>query len=82
MNILMVGPHKDKVNGGMSTVIKEYTNSKYLKEFNIQNIHTVVPGSKVKKILFKSRSFHKHLQGCHQPGKPGKPGKVREFHFP
>ena len=57
MNILMVGPHKDKVNGGMSTVIKEYTNSKYLKEFNIQNIHTVVPGSKVKKILYGLKSM-------------------------
>ncbi|MDU7968019.1 MAG: glycosyltransferase, partial [Paeniclostridium sordellii] len=57
MNILMVGPHKDKVNGGMSTVIREYTNSKYLKEFNIQNIHTVVPGSKVKKILYGLKSM-------------------------
>lgn len=57
MNILMVGPHKDKVNGGMSTVIKEYTNSKYLKEFDIKNIHTVVPGSKVKKILYGLNSM-------------------------
>ncbi|GAA0861339.1 glycosyltransferase family 4 protein [Paraclostridium tenue] len=57
MNILMVGPHKDKVNGGMSTVIKEYTNSNYLKEFDIKNIHTVVPGSKVKKILYGLNSM-------------------------
>lgn len=57
MNILMIGPHKDKVKGGMSTVIKEYTNSKYLKEFNIQNIHTVVPGSKIKKILYGLNSM-------------------------
>lgn len=57
MNILMVGPHKDKVQGGISTVINEYTTSKYLKEFNIENIHTVIPGNKIKKILYGLNSM-------------------------
>lgn len=57
MNILMVGPHKDKVKGGISTVINDYIESEYLNEFNIYHIATVVPGNILKKVLYGFRSM-------------------------
>ncbi|CEI73366.1 glycosyltransferase family 4 protein [Romboutsia hominis] len=52
MNILMVGPHKDKIKGGMSTVIKNYSESEFLKEFIIYNLHTVSLGNKFIKLIY------------------------------
>lgn len=57
MNILMVGPHKDKVNGGMSTVINDYISSEYLDEFKIYHLATVIPGSKLEKLLYGFKSI-------------------------
>lgn len=52
MNILMVGPHKDKIKGGISTAIKSYSESEFLQEFNIYNLHTVSVGNKLNKIFY------------------------------
>lgn len=52
MNILMIGPHKNKIKGGISTVIENYTNSKYLNDINIYNLHTVALGNKVNKLIY------------------------------
>lgn len=52
MNVLMVGPHKDKIKGGISSVIKNYLNSKYLKDIKVYTLATVISGSKVKKLIY------------------------------
>lgn len=59
MKILMVGPHPEKVKGGMSTVIKSYYESQILNRNKIIAINTVVDGIKIKKLLILISSYIK-----------------------
>ncbi|HAT4124676.1 TPA: glycosyltransferase family 4 protein [Clostridium perfringens] len=51
MNVLMIGPDKDKIKGGMSSVIKSYEKSEYLEDINFYFISTVSNGNKLQKIF-------------------------------
>lgn len=57
MKILMVGPHPEKVKGGMSTVIKSYYDSELVNRNKIIAINTVVDGIKIKKLLILIGSY-------------------------
>lgn len=61
MKILMVGPHKDKVKGGMSTVIKGYFDSELANQCELIPISTVIDGSKLIKLLCFIYSYFKML---------------------
>lgn len=61
MKILMVGPHKDKVKGGISTVIKGYYDSQLFNQYNLMLISTVIDGCKLFKLLWFIVSYFKML---------------------
>lgn len=61
MKILMVGPHKDKVKGGMSTVIKGYYNSELVHQYDFISINTVIDGCKFMKLLCFIYSYIKMI---------------------
>lgn len=55
MNVLMIGPDRVRVKGGMSTVINNYYNSDIKDKANIRFISSVVDGKKI----FKAFTFIK-----------------------
>jgi glycosyltransferase involved in cell wall biosynthesis len=61
MKIIMVGPHKDKVKGGMSTVIKGYYNSDLVNKYEFISINTVIDGCKFIKLLCFFYSYAKMI---------------------
>lgn len=61
MKILMVGPHKDKVKGGMSTVIRGYYNSALFNKCEFISISTVIDGYKLIKVVCFIISYMKML---------------------
>lgn len=61
MQILMIGPHKDKIKGGMSSVIKSYVESKYLNGLEIFDLASVSKGNKIVKGFYCLYSLVKLL---------------------
>ncbi|EOG6176939.1 glycosyltransferase family 1 protein [Clostridium perfringens] len=61
MNILMIGPDREKLKGGMSSVINSYFNSELIKKLNIIPIGTVVDGSRIIKLKVFVISYIKTL---------------------
>ncbi len=59
MNVLMIGPDREKIKGGMSSVIKNYIDSKLSEEINIIPISTVSGGNKIGKIFTFINSYMK-----------------------
>ena len=59
MKIIMVGPHKDKVKGGISTVIKGYYNSYLINKYEFISINTVIDGCRFIKLLCFFYSYAK-----------------------
>lgn len=59
--ILMVGPDYTRVNGGMSTVVKNYYESDLINKIDIKFIATYNEGNMIYKLLFAIKAYIKIL---------------------